>query len=149
MTPEQSKFPMRRKAMWLAGGLLAVSTGAFALLSGSVAQPATFESRWLAADGPVQKGDRIDGPRRGSEGHIYLFELPTVQTTVVIKQQAKPADIEKETDGIEDRRDGSMKDIPVTPAGIGGKAKLPIGCEPSFSPVTVPAMAHVSARCLS
>lgn len=27
--------------------------------------------------------------------------------------------------------------------------RLPIGCEPSFSPVTVPSMAHISGRCLS
>jgi hypothetical protein len=27
------------------------------------------------------------------------------------------------------------------------KEKLPIGCEPAFSPVTNPAMAHISSRC--
>ena len=26
---------------------------------------------------------------------------------------------------------------------------LPLGCEPSFSPITMPSMAHVSGRCLS
>jgi hypothetical protein len=25
---------------------------------------------------------------------------------------------------------------------------LPAGCEPSFSPITVPAMAHVAGRCI-
>jgi hypothetical protein len=27
------------------------------------------------------------------------------------------------------------------------KERLPVGCEPAFSPVTTPAMAHISSRC--
>lgn len=35
---------------------------------------------------------------------------------------------------------------PVRPVPV--RRDLPPGCEPSFSPVTVPAMAHVAGRCI-
>lgn len=100
----------------------------------------------------------MDEPRRRSDSKLYFFDLPTVRTTVVVKGQQQSNEPSKETDGVGDRNDslsnGSMNRIPTPPVRVrpvDGKAKgkLPIGCESSFSPVTVPAMAHVSARCLS
>jgi hypothetical protein len=35
---------------------------------------------------------------------------------------------------------------PVRPVPV--RRELPAGCEPSFSPITVPAMAHVAGRCI-
>jgi hypothetical protein len=35
---------------------------------------------------------------------------------------------------------------PVRPTPV--RRQLPPGCEPSFSPITVPAMAHIAGRCI-
>jgi len=139
------------------GGLLAACAATyFAPLTGSVAQSSTsFDARWLAIN-PAQKADRIEGPKASFDAKIYFFELPTVQTTVVVKDHRKPAmkELKEEADGIGLPRNGSMRQRPVSPVRIQpherkSKDKLPVGCEPSFSPVTTPTMANVSGWCLS
>lgn len=152
---------MWRKAICAAGGLLAAGSAAYlALPAKSLAQSTSFDARWLAIS-PAQKADRIDAPKASFDGMIYFFALPTVQTTVVIKDHRKPAldgrgldERKEQTDGAEEPRNGSMKQIPVIPVHVlphraKSKDKLPIGCESSFSPVTTPVMANVSGRCLS
>jgi hypothetical protein len=145
---------MWRKTSSAVAGLLAASALVWLIPSmGSLAQSASFDSRWLAIS-PAQKADRIGVPKAAFEGKMYFFDLPTVQTTVVIKELRKPADDRKETEGVGRPQNGSMKQIPVVPVRIQPhdvkqKNKLPIGCESSFSPVTTPLMANVSARCLS
>ncbi len=154
---------MWRKTTLVAGGLFAACAVAYlGPSSGSQAQSANFESRWLAID-PAQKADRIDAPRTTFDGRIYFFDLPTAQTTVVIKGQRKPVDApavetdgvgRTETDDIAGPRNGSMRQIPVVPVRIVPRdkkqnEKLLVGCESSFSPVTTPVMANVSSRCLS
>jgi hypothetical protein len=141
---------MWRNATCVVGGLFVASAAAFLVpATGSIAQSSSFDSRWLAID-PAQKADRIEGPRRESGGQLYFFELPTVGTTVVVKDHRKP-ERKEQTDGVSARQNGSMNRPPVrpVPVDIKSKDKLPIGCESSFSPVTTPTMAHVSARCLS
>lgn len=136
----------------IAGGLFAACAAAYlAPLTGSVAQSASFDARWLAVN-PTQKADRIDGPKARFDGKMHFFELPTLQTTVVVKDLRKPVTNEpKETNGIDLPQNGSMKESPVRilPHNVKGKEKMPVGCESSFSPVTTPTMANVSGRCLS
>lgn len=140
----------------IAGGLFSVCTAAWlAPLTGSVAQSTSFDARWLAVN-PTQKADRIDEPKPRFDGKMYFFDLPTMQTTVVIKDHRQPvANEPKQTDGIDlpqnGLQNGSMKQSPVRilPHNVKGKEKMPVGCESSFSPVTTPAMANVSGRCLS
>jgi len=144
---------MWRKMTCAVGGLFAASAVVFLVPStGSIAQSSSFASRWLAID-PARKADRIDGPRSGFGGQLYFFDLPTVGTTVVVKDHRKPAFEERkgQTDGVGVRQNGSMHRPParLVPVDSKSKDKLPVGCESSFSPVTTPAMANVSARCLS
>jgi hypothetical protein len=156
---------MWRKTTLVAGGLFAACAVAYlGSSSGSRAQSASFDSRWLALD-PAQKADRINAPKSTFDGKIYFFDLPTAQTTVVIKGQRRPSDASAvETDGVgrpetdeiarPRPRNGSMRQIPVVPVRIVPRdkkqdGKLLVGCESSFSPVTTPVMANVSSRCLS
>jgi hypothetical protein len=39
---------------------------------------------------------------------------------------------------------------PTAPAAVGrnGKPQIMDGCEPAFSPVTMPSMAHIAGRCI-
>lgn len=148
---------MWRNANSVVGGVLAACAATyFVPLTGSVAQSSTsFDARWLAIN-PAQKADRIDGPKASFDAKVYFFDLPTVQTTVVVKDNRKPDtnEFKEKADGIELPRNGSMQQRPVSPVRIRphdlkSKDKLPVGCESSFSPVTTPAMANVSGRCVS
>jgi hypothetical protein len=44
------------------------------------------------------------------------------------------------------RRPSELPQKPVQPTPV--RRELPPGCEPSFSPITVPAMAHIAGRCI-
>jgi hypothetical protein len=44
------------------------------------------------------------------------------------------------------RRPSEPPEKPVRPTPA--RRQLPPGCEPSFSPITVPAMAHIAGRCI-
>lgn len=159
---------MWRKATCAASGLLVACAAAYLVPStGLHAESASFDDRWPSGS----KGDRIEGPRANIPGQIHFFELPTMQTTVVVKRTPESAsgnaDSENadrnapvarerngQAEGVAEPRNGSMRQVPVTPARIQPvdpkrKEKLPVGCEPFFSPVTMPNMANVSSRCLS
>ncbi len=156
---------MWRNATCAVGGLLAACAAAY-VFPISQAQSASFEERWQAVS-PALKGDRIQGPAIGLDRDIHFFELPTMQTTVVVKGRRKPPlpteapmnkpvldDQAEQPNGATETRNGSMRQTPVMPVRVvphdaKGERKLPVGCESSFSPVTVPGMAHVSSRCLS
>lgn len=147
---------MWRNKNTVVSGLLAACVATYLVpLTGSVAQSTTsFDARWLAIN-PAQKSDRIDGPKAGVDPKMYFFELPTLQTTVVVKDNRVPStnQLEQQSDGRASPRNGSMRQGPVTPVRIlpydGRKEKLPVGCESSFSPVTTPTMANISGKCLS
>lgn len=149
---------MWRKATCAAGGLFVACAAAYLVPStGLHAESASFDDRWPSGS----KGDRIEGPRANIPGQIHFFELPTMQTTVVVKRPPEPAsenapvgERNGQTEGVAEPRNGSMRQVPVVPARIQPmdpkrKEKLPVGCEPFFSPVTMPNMANVSSRCLS
>lgn len=44
----------------------------------------------------------------------------------------------------------SPLEVPAPPAPVeqNGKSRIMDGCEPSFSPVTMPSMAHIAGRCI-
>jgi hypothetical protein len=103
----------------------------------------SFEERWR--DVAARKADRLDAPnavRKEAPEDILFLTVPRAQTTVALKQAARPA-----RNILIERHDGGGKIAPAKPRNLG--SEIPVGCEPSFSPVTVPAMAHVVARCLS
>ena len=129
---------MKRLASCIGGGLLTAL--AFAVLAPSIlgvsaARSASFDARWIAPE-PARKQDRISSARINAEGKLLSYQDVAAQTTVVIKIPAAPADA---------GRNAPWREIPQ---GSMRKQKLPDGCEPAFSPVAVPSMAHITGRCV-
>jgi hypothetical protein len=115
----------------------------------SAARSASFEARWLAIGFfprlDPQKQDRLVTTRTPSRGVVFSFNVPGANMTIVSKHALVP----------EVRNDPRPRPRPVItpvheiPHNSKQKDRLPVGCEPSFSPVAVPTMAHVSGRCVS
>lgn len=125
---------MWRNTVCAVGGLFAACATAYFVPSAvDDAGASTFEARWQAASLSL-KGDRISGPRGTGRDILFSFSVPTAQTSVIMKKPSTP---------VPDAPEGKI------PRDVTRKEKLLVGCEPSFSPVTMPAMAHVSGRCLS
>jgi hypothetical protein len=129
---------MKRLASYIGGGLLtALALAAFApsIAGISAARSASFDARWNASE-PARKQDRVAAPRASDEGKLLSYQDVAAQMTVVIKVPAAPPNA---------GRNPPWREIPQ---GSMRKQKLPDGCEPSFSPVTVPSMAHITGRCV-
>ena len=129
---------MKRLASCIAGGLLTAL--AFAVLAPSIvgvsaARSASFDARWIAPEA-ARKQDRVSAPRINAAGKLLSYQDVAAQTTVVIKIPAPPVDA---------GRNAPWREIPQ---GSMRKQKLPDGCEPAFSPVAVPSMAHITGRCV-
>ena len=129
---------MKRLASYVGGGLLtALVLAALApsILGISAARSASFDARWLAAE-PARKQDRVAAPRATAETQLIAHQDIAAQMTVIIKVPAAPAN--------------AVRNLPwrEIPQGSMRKQKLPDGCEPSFSPVAVPSMAHITGRCV-
>ena len=128
---------MKRLASYVGGGLLtALAFAALVPAIGgiSAARSASFDARWIALE-PARKQDRVAAPRMSDEGKLLSYQDIAAQTTVVIKVPGAPNAV----------RNPPWREIPQ---GSMRKQKLPDGCEPSFSPVAVPSMAHVTGRCV-
>ncbi len=97
------------------------------------ARSETFDARWVALDANA-KQDRLAAPRKVAEAQVVAISDPSSRTTTLTKTES-PAST-KGTASRESARDTARKQ------------KLPVGCDPSFSPVAMPAMAHVTGRCL-
>lgn len=131
---------MRRSASILIGGLFAAAAALVLPVSSgwvSAALSANFDSRWLAVES-VGKQDRLAQPRPAPDTRIFSYQDTAAQMTVVTKMRAASKSPVRELPA-ENRR----------PLENTSKEKLPVGCEPAFSPVTTPTMAHVSGRCLA
>lgn len=143
---------MWRKTVPTSGGALAACAVLFFIPSPhSIAQSLSFDERWPAID-TSQKTDRAEPPKAGFDARLYFFDLPTMRTTVVVKTVRSPAATEPDwADSVERPGSTLIKVVPARdlPNNMKRKEKLPVGCESSFSPVTTPAMANVSGRCLS
>lgn len=93
------------------------------------------------------KGDRQPVKAATSAGTFALsFTLPGLNTTVVAKNPKATTVVTS----ISYPRARPVQAVrPLEKPSVAQKPKLPEGCEPSFSPVTVPSMAHVASRCTS
>jgi len=130
---------MWRSNSYVAGKFVtAVAAVTVVSLSGgiSVAQAETFTARWVALD-LAGKQDRLAPiPSSEENAKIVIMNDTAARTTIVRKAESKP----------ENRRDTPAPNVSGENAR---KQKLPVGCEPSFSPVVTPSMANVTGRCIS
>lgn len=113
---------MARKSSFLISGLAALAVLIVALPAANGIAAAKKEPAPLVLVNRAAKGDRI------------------VQSQTVVVRKA-PAAVQREP--------VSMRE-PASPAKPEAKPeKIMDGCEPSFSPVVVPSMAHLAGRCVS
>jgi hypothetical protein len=95
------------------------------------------------------KGDRLPVTAKtpAAGGFAFSFNLPEQNTTIVAKNPPPPRVVTSVS--FPRKRPAEAVQPPMDKPAVAQKPKLPEGCEPSFSPVTVPAMAHVAGRCTS
>lgn len=136
---------MWRRTACAGAGLLAACATAYSIpsLEGfSSVRPASFEARWAAPKMPP-KNDRLASPD-WVPSIVFSYNVPGANTTVITKS-AVPMPQARSNPPPRP----AANPVREIPHETKRQQKLPVGCEPSFSPVAVPAMAHVSGRCLS
>lgn len=121
---------MRPSFAYFTGGLLA-SLAVASLVTAMTARAQTFDARWvpIATSG---KQDRLTAPQAQDGGGVTAITDGAARTTF-IQKAVQP-----------DERSGKRN----LPEATAGKQKILEGCDPSFSPVTMPALAHVTGRCI-
>ena len=109
-------------------------------VTGHSARAETFAIRWTAVEA-VQKAAKADrlAPVRTNESSVVFYNDPKAALTVATKIEV--AAVNEST--------RKIREVPNENARRDKKPKLPVGCEPSFSPVTTPSMANVTGRCLA
>jgi hypothetical protein len=160
---------MWRQTLCAVSGIILAGAAVYGLSSANDrSSAASFDLRWLY---PTSKADRLPIVQRPvkRDGMMMAFNVPSAQTTVATKGPTS-MDAGRQTE--QDRGGRSLaheqsahatpvkvRTVPVNPVRTvpvnekqdtkdgKNKDKLPVGCEPAFSPVTTPAMAHVSSRC--
>jgi hypothetical protein len=139
---------MLRKTTCAVGSIAIACAAACSIALIALSQPpAKLDLRWLHA---AAKADRLPvTPMPGEVRDIVAFDLPSLSTTIVSRSLARPR-----MESAVRRPPATVRTIPVQPVrevpNDSDKAKperLPVGCEPAFSPVTTPAFAHISVRC--
>jgi hypothetical protein len=129
---------MKRTAGYVLGGsIVSLLAATFAPTLEShtfAARSETFDARWVALSSTA-KQDRLTAPRPSAEIKVVAITDQESKTTVLNKVEvaAKP-------------RRSPVREVPGESAR---KEKLPVGCDPAFSPVAMPAMAHVTGRCIA
>lgn len=93
------------------------------------------------------KGDRLPLTQAVPDSTFALsFNLPHHATSVVTKNAPLPARVTL----VRFPRDPAPAAKPQPDLAQKPQLpELPEGCEPSFSPVTMPALAHIAGRCMS
>lgn len=137
---------MLRETTCAAAGLALACAAAYTLiLLGQPSDAPNLDLRWLY---PPTKADRLPVTGVPSSGQTMVaFDLPSQNTTIVAKGPAASvleSTVRTPRDTIRTIRIQPVRDVPNEKLK---KEKLPEGCEPAFSPVTMPAFAHISARC--
>lgn len=129
---------MWRKTACAAAGLAMAFAAAYALTP-------TISEAFTPAK--AVKGDRLPVHVIAPAGAFAIsFNLPDRATTVVAKNPPPP----RVVTSVRFPRSAPAYSVqPMDKPAIAQKPRLPEGCEPSFSPVTVPAMAHIAGRCTS
>jgi hypothetical protein len=140
----KARRSMRQQVLKFSTGfatvLAAVAGGA--VIGYSPAQAETFALRWTAVEAvqKATKADRLGTPARASESSVVFYNDPKAALTVATKIEM--AAVNEST--------RKIREVPNENARQDKKKlKLPVGCEPSFSPVTTPSMANVTGRCLA
>ena len=140
---------MWRKTACAAAGLAVALAAAYSLTSETASgRLLDLSVLYPQYSNTKAKGDRL--PISGiapASSFALSFNLPNEGMTVVAKNPGMPAVVTS----IRFPRDPApaMAVKPQERPDVAQKPKLPEGCEPPFSPVTVPSMAHVAARCAS
>jgi len=135
---------MRQQVLKFSTGfatVLAALAGA-GVVGHSAAQAETFALRWTAVEAvqKAAKADRLSTPARANESSVVFYNDPKAALTVATKIEM--AAVNEST--------RKIREVPNENARQDQKKlKLPVGCEPSFSPVTTPSMANVTGRCLA
>jgi hypothetical protein len=147
-----AKAASMKQPSYLMGGIgIALAAGALAFVSYDVsgAHPADFQARWgqFITTG---KQDRLAPPRPNRDTVLFSFSDMKAQKSML--QKITPAPVRAE--GISTLPAikppaATVPHSPVREIEDERKAKLPVGCESIFSPVVVPAMAHISGRCIA
>lgn len=161
----------RKTACAVSGTILACAAVYGLSFINARSSTANFDLRWLY---PASKADRLSIVQMrpiNVDDVVMAFNVPSANMTIAAKgptligveryrveqDRTEPAAI-----GARQRAQASgakARTIPVNPVrtvpieekqdtkGNKEQKKLPVGCEPAFSPVTNPAMAHISSRC--
>ena len=146
---------MWRKAGYAASGLILACAVVYGLSSVDLRSSAIN----LALSGlypAATKRDRLPITVAQQPDHVVMaFNVPSVGTTIVAKGPTLGR-VERGFDRVEFSSIQAprirVRTIPISPVQTvpnaeRNKKKLLVGCEPAFSPVTMPALAHISARC--
>jgi hypothetical protein len=139
---------MWRTIACAAGGLALAGAAAYGL----TATPGAggLDLSFLYRQHSTAKSDRLSMPAVApASGFAMTLDVPSQNTTIVAKNPPMQPILQS---AVRIPRDP----IPVQsvrpkqrPEEMARKPKLPEGCESSFSPVTVPSLAHVASRCTS
>lgn len=154
---------MWRKTACAVSGIALAFAAAHGLSSiDTQSSAANFDLRWLY---PSSKADRLPTVQRPvNVDEVTAFNVPSANTTIATKGSMMPERHSIQKDFVLAGQSAQasrvkVRSIPSNPVrtvpvdekldtkDIKGKARLPVGCEPAFSPVTNPAMAHISSRC--
>jgi hypothetical protein len=137
---------MWRKTAYAAAGLALALAAAYGLTSAKFGA-GPLDLSFLYPQHSTAKGDRLPlSAVKPAGAFAFSYNLPEQGVTVVAKNPPMPPLV-----GSVSFRRNPPPAIAAKPRepDVVQKQKLPEGCEPSFSPVTVPSMAHVAARCTS
>jgi hypothetical protein len=136
---------LRKTACAAAGILLACAAGySLSVLAQSQAL-SDLDLRWMQTSSVKQDRLPINKMPRGV-GSVLTFDLPAQEMSIVTRTPARPT-VES---AVRQPRPTSVRTMPVVrdvPGEEVKKDRLPVGCEPAFSPVTTPALAHIGVRC--
>ncbi|ARP99566.1 hypothetical protein [Pseudorhodoplanes sinuspersici] len=159
---------MWRKTVCAGSGIILACAAIYGLSSlDTRSTAANFDLRWLY---PASKADRLPLVQLRSinvDNVVMAFNVPSASTTIAARgptligtewyrsKNGQNAPVARSVQASPVR----VRTIPVNPVrtvplnekpdtkDAKDKDKLPVGCEPAFSPVTTPSMAHISSRC--
>lgn len=135
---------MRRNGTIKVNAYVLAST-AILLAAPSIVRAESFDARWTAIEATAPKGDRLDIGVEPSDSKVVFLNDPRGRMTVAQKVTQVRAPEQKSP-----VRTVPNQPLRKAPEENAGKAKNVMdGCEPSFSPVTVPSMANVAGRCIA
>jgi hypothetical protein len=147
--PENDRFgddQMLRKTACAAVGItLACAAGVSLSLLAQSQNPSDLDLRWLHTSSA--KEDRLPFDQTNDRtGVVLTFDLPAEAMSIVTREST--AGIPESA--VRTPRPESVRSAPAVrqvPEEKIKKDRLPVGCEPAFSPVTTPAFAHIGVRC--